>query len=329
MIQVEVSDHKPIDFQSKMEASGCYLEVDDHILLIQQGTEKADAEQWGIPAGKLEPGETPEMTAQRELFEETGIQLCASRLIYLGTLYIRRPDLDYVYYLFKVHLDQKPTIRLSSEHNNYQWVNDKDMQTLPLRPGAAEALHYYKNGSLLWPKNQRISERIHLRFFPAQPAQRALIHQWLDQKYITEWIHGVGLQNTLHGLEQFFRGESNTTYWMSYDEDIPFAFLITSPEGNDAITLDLFICNLNYLGKGLSVPMIQDFLITHFPHVKRVLIDPEATNTRAIHVYQKVGFKIIGEFIASWHPVLHYQMELQMQDLLAENGSLKNSMFNR
>lgn len=62
--------------------------------------------------------------------------------------------------------------------------------------------------------------------------------------------------------------------------------------------------------------MIQEFLISQFSNVKRVLIDPEATNQRAIHVYQKVGFKIIGEFIASWHPVPHYQMELYMRDLL-------------
>jgi len=73
------------------------------------------------------------------------------------------------------------------------------------------------------------------------------------------------------------------------------------------------------LGKGIAVPMIQEFLISQFPNVKKVLIDPEATNKRAIHVYQKVGFKIIGEFIASWHPVPHYQMELYMKDLLKMN----------
>ena len=70
------------------------------------------------------------------------------------------------------------------------------------------------------------------------------------------------------------------------------------------------------MGKGIAVPMIREFLIDHFPNVKRVLIDPEVTNQRATHVYQKVGFKIIGEFIASWHPVPHYQMELYMKDLL-------------
>ena len=68
--------------------------------------------------------------------------------------------------------------------------------------------------------------------------------------------------------------------------------------------------------------MIREFLINHFSNVKRVLIDPEATNKRAIHVYQKVGFKIIGEFIASWHPVTHYQMELYMKDLLTSASTL-------
>jgi RimJ/RimL family protein N-acetyltransferase len=71
----------------------------------------------------------------------------------------------------------------------------------------------------------------------------------------------------------------------------------------------------------LAVPMIKKFLTTQFPDKKRVLIDPEATNTRALHVYQKVGFKIIGEFIASWHPVPHYQMELYMKDIVLPNSN--------
>lgn len=168
-------------------------------------------------------------------------------------------------------------------------------------------------------KNNYVKNESHeIHFAPIQSSQRSLIHQWLEQKHIKEWIHGVGLQNTLDGIEQFLQGASNTTYWIGYDKKIPFAFLITSPEGDDGITLDLFICDLSYLGKGLSVRMIREFLIGQFSNVKKVLIDPEATNTRAIHVYQKVGFKISGEFIASWHPVPHYQMELYMKDLLEE-----------
>ena len=174
--------------------------------------------------------------------------------------------------------------------------------------------YWHGHSKLFFRKILKPSE---FSFLPAKVSQIPLIHKWLEQDHIKEWVHGKGLQSTLNGLERFFRAESNTTYWIGYHKGTPFAFLITSPEGVDASTLDVFICDLNYLGKGLAVPMIKEFLITHFSHVKKVLIDPEATNARAIHVYQKVGFKIAHEFIASWHPVPHYQMELYMK----QNGA--------
>lgn len=164
---------------------------------------------------------------------------------------------------------------------------------------------------------QNAKRSFRFTFKLAKPADRKRIHAWLEQDYIREWIHGVGLKNTLEGLETFFKGGSTDQHWIAYEGKVPFAYLMTGLDGDDAITLDLFICEPDFLGKGLSVPMIQEFLISQFSNIKTVFIDPEATNTRAVHVYQKAGFKIIGEFIASWHPVLHYKMKLNMQDLLA------------
>jgi len=46
-----------------------------------------------------------------------------------------------------------------------------------------------------------MSSKIDFRFSPAQSSQRSLIHQWLGQKHINEWMQGVGLENTLNGLE--------------------------------------------------------------------------------------------------------------------------------
>lgn len=69
------------------------------------------------------------------------------------------------------------------------------------------------------------------------------------------------------------------------------------------------------MGKGLAVPMTQEFLTRHFSHTVKVFIDPEATNTRAIHVCEKAGFKIIDQFIAAWHPMPHYKMCLSMKEL--------------
>lgn len=187
--------------------------------------------------------------------------------------------------------------------------------------------NYWHGHAKLFLKKQLHPLEFH--FLPAEASQASLIHEWLQQDHVKEWIHGVGLQNTLNGLEKFFRGDSSTTYWIGYYKGAPFAFLITSPEGSDATTLDVFICNASYLGKGLAVPMIQEFLLRQFPTKKRVLIDPEATNKRAIHVYQKTGFKIIGEFIASWHPVPHYLMELHMEDLnqiLIEEAGIQRAL---
>lgn len=47
--------------------------------------------------------------------------------------------------------------------------------------------------------------RTKFNFKPANPSQRSLIREWLQKKYISEWIQGQGLQNTLNGLEKFFQ----------------------------------------------------------------------------------------------------------------------------
>ncbi len=105
----------------------------------------------------------------------------------------------------------------------------------------------------------------HFTFKPPAESQRELIHQWLKQDYITEWIHGQGLQNTLKGLETFFqyqvqgkelgRKTEITQHWIGYDGSNPFVYLLTSnvfkKSGDEyakystterlAITLDIFI----------------------------------------------------------------------------------------
>jgi hypothetical protein len=68
-------------------------------------------------------------------------------------------------------------------------------------------------------------------FKPAVESQRELIHQWLQQDYISEWIHGQGLQNTLSGLEKFFQYQAKgkgldrqteiAQHWIGCDGDKP------------------------------------------------------------------------------------------------------------
>lgn len=165
-------------------------------------------------------------------------------------------------------------------------------------------------------------------FKPVDQAHRSLVHQWLQQPHAAKWFYGQGLQNTLDHLDDFLKGASKAEYWLGYDQEFPFVFLITSyvekpsdvlsrwcSKEGEAITLDILIGETSYLGKGLSHIVIREFLLSQFPRVAEVLIDPEATNSHAIHIYKKVGFTILSEFIPTHSPHPHYMMHLDMQNL--------------
>ncbi|MFO8034713.1 MAG: NUDIX hydrolase [Candidatus Bipolaricaulota bacterium] len=55
------------------------------VLLVRQFRAAAGRDMWEIPAGTVEPGESPLATAKRELLEETGMS--ASTWSYLGTVF--------------------------------------------------------------------------------------------------------------------------------------------------------------------------------------------------------------------------------------------------
>lgn len=57
---------------------------DDRIVLLRQYRHAAGLWLWEIPAGKLDPGETPEQCAAREIEEETGLR--PARLEKLGEM---------------------------------------------------------------------------------------------------------------------------------------------------------------------------------------------------------------------------------------------------
>lgn len=170
-----------------------------------------------------------------------------------------------------------------------------------------------------------VMSRSPFTFKLVQPNQRDWLVSSLSQGYIQEWLHGAGLKNLLVNLDRFFQGTSDSSHWVAYDEKgTPFAYLLTHEEENEALSMDLFICDPRFLGKGFSVPLIHQFLLSQFKNKKTIFIDPEVRNTRAVHVYQKAGFEIIGEFIASWHPVPHYKMKLDLDKMKLDLEKLKN-----
>lgn len=142
---IQVFQKKPSDFKTHVYVTAAYVKFENKILILQLSQEKEEAFHFGVPAGKLEKGELPEDGIARELFEETGILLDSNGTIEsLGLLFMRKPNIDYVYHLFEISLRELPEIHLSKEHQAYRWVSLEEISTLPLMLGAIEAIEFYK-----------------------------------------------------------------------------------------------------------------------------------------------------------------------------------------
>ena len=62
-------------------AVGAVVFKDDCVLLVRRGQPPAE-DLWAIPGGSVEIGETLQEAAEREILEETGIQIRAAKPIY-------------------------------------------------------------------------------------------------------------------------------------------------------------------------------------------------------------------------------------------------------
>lgn len=143
LIIIKVYEKEPKGFIAQVHVAACYVETGEKLLLLRLAADRSEAGRWGVPAGKLEQGETPRQAAVRELYEETGISVAKNQAQALGSLYMQKPHINYVYHLFQIHLKTAPEVRLSAEHDTYLWASKEDLERQPLMAGAEDALSYY------------------------------------------------------------------------------------------------------------------------------------------------------------------------------------------
>ena len=112
------------NFQPKFEVASCFLEVGDKFLLLLRQDFKSEGNKWGVPAGKVESGETTEQALVREIQEEIGLELARERVEFFDTVYVRYPDYDFVYHMFRAPFAQEPEIALNlTEHKDFRWAS--------------------------------------------------------------------------------------------------------------------------------------------------------------------------------------------------------------
>jgi mutator protein MutT len=128
-----LSRERPDGFEPDVTVVGCYLEHDGRFVLLRRMPHKRAGDHWGLPAGKMEPGETNEEAMVREIREETGIVVDEKALVPHETWYVTHPDRRFVYYTFSLSLDDRPEVVLHpDEHHEYRWVTPAEAIDLPL-----------------------------------------------------------------------------------------------------------------------------------------------------------------------------------------------------
>lgn len=128
-----IYNSRPKDFKTKFEVSSCFVEYDGKILLLYRQDHKPEGNTWCMPGGKIDDKEEPNSASIREVGEETGLITLKNEFKYLGKVYVRYPNYDFIYHLFQLKLDQEEKIKIDlNEHKDFRWVSVEEALKMPL-----------------------------------------------------------------------------------------------------------------------------------------------------------------------------------------------------
>jgi 8-oxo-dGTP diphosphatase len=115
---------------------GAYLFLRRSSLLSTDSSETS----WDIPGGRINPDEELIDALRREIKEEVGCDITSiPKLIAAQDILVPAKELHVVRLTYVIEAEV-PTVMLSDEHDEYQWVNGDDIKTVNTEPYLAEVI---------------------------------------------------------------------------------------------------------------------------------------------------------------------------------------------
>lgn len=110
--------------------AGCVILDDyDRILLLHRNTDRF--QHWELPGGKVEPGETAEAAAVRELHEELGVGVRLLKL--LGSEEFEDADGHFRYYWYRAEIRRgDPQVQEDDKFDDVDFMAFEDLPALSL-----------------------------------------------------------------------------------------------------------------------------------------------------------------------------------------------------
>jgi len=99
------------------------------LLLKRSLSSKGNPGKWDLPGGKVDPGESFDQGLLREVAEETGLTISIQRVV--GVAESESPTRKVVYLILEGR-QESGEVQLSSEHDEYAWVNRQELPKMEL-----------------------------------------------------------------------------------------------------------------------------------------------------------------------------------------------------
>lgn len=113
---------RPKDFRKTCDVVACYVEHHGKFLMLKRHADKPNGDRWGLPAGKVDPGENLGEAMCRELHEETGIVCESGSLVLWGSVLVNHDNVGFEYHMYKLELPEVPEVTVNNiEHVEASW----------------------------------------------------------------------------------------------------------------------------------------------------------------------------------------------------------------